>query len=51
MKNALGLVALLAMVSFLGGCSGDTTVVDHSDEQLLEVYLPWADPQETDRRD
>jgi len=48
-KNALGLVALLAMVSFLGGCSGDTTVVDHSDEQLLEVYLPWADPQETDR--
>jgi hypothetical protein len=48
-KIKLRLAAVLAVVVVLGACSGDAMAPDHSDDQLLAVYLPWSDPEVEDR--
>lgn len=45
MKRFWGPVLLVIAVAVLGAC-GDSARPGHSDDELLEVFLPWSDPEE-----
>lgn len=49
MIRRLLVTALLAAAVVVAGCSGEDSGGVNADDRLLEVHLPWTDPEEADR--